>query len=253
MKDCRSGEENYNAFGTLMKIIEYKNCDNIIVEFQDEYKYKKNCKYKCFKKGEVKNPYDKTINNIGFLGEGKYDSKNNSKAYKVWTSMLRRCYDPYELNKYPTYIDCYVCEEWHNFQNFCKWWEENVYNCNNERMELDKDILIKGNKIYSPKTCIIVPQRINSLFVKCNARRGTYPIGVCWDKERNLFASYCCILENNKKKNKKIGRYNNELDAFLAYKQFKEKYIKEVADEYKDLIPSELYEALYKYKIEIND
>ena len=250
----RIGEESYNSEGTLMKIIEYKNNSNILVEFQDEYKYKKSTTYQMFKKGNVKNLYDKTVCGIGYVGEGIYDKKTYLYIYKKWCSMLERCYDPYTINKHPTYKDCYVCNYWHCFQNFCKWWEENIYKCNNESMHLDKDILIKGNKIYSPETCIIAPQRINNLFVKRDVARGEYPIGVCWVKVNNKFRAYCGILDKeNNKKDINLGRYNTIEEAFLAYKKFKENYIKQVADEYKDLIPKELYEALYKYEVDIND
>ena len=257
MKNERLREENYNNFGTLMKIIEYKNCDNIIIEFQDEYKAKVHTKYFNFKKGKVKNPYDKSVYDIGYIGEGVYKVSTNgksTKAYEVWKKMLQRCYDPYELNKHQTYIDCYVCDEWHNFQNFCKWFEENYYEIPNKIMCLDKDILVKGNKIYSPETCIFVTNRINILFIKRDVDRGKYPIGVCWDKERNKFIAYCRILDkNNNRKKIYLGRYNTIEEAFLEYKHFKENYIKEVADEYKDLIPIKLYNAMYEWKIEIND
>ena len=249
----RTGEEGYNTFGTLMKIIEYKNANDIIVEFQDEYKTKVHTRYCHFEKGNVKNPYDKSVFGVGYLGTGKYNWKDYPYIYKKWCNMLRRCYDPYELNNNnQTYRDVIVCKKWHNFQNFCKWYKENIYECNNEEMHLDKDILIKGNKIYSPKTCIIVPQKINSLFVKCDKSRGEYPIGVSWDKKSNKFIATCRILD---KENKKInlGYYNTSEEAFLAYKKFKEKYIKQVADEFKYLIPQKLYEALYKYEVEIND
>ena len=164
--------------------------------------------------------------------------------------MIERCYNPYELNKKPTYIDCYVCEEWHNFQNFAEWYYKNIYNCNNERMHLDKDILIKGNKIYSPKTCCIVPQRINVMFTKRQNCRGKYPIGVKWHKRDKIF-EVCCYDKNCNRQY--LGRFDNEIDAFTCYKNYKEKVIKQVADEYKELIPKELYEALYKYEVEIND
>lgn len=252
----RTGEINISNERYKMKIIKYNEYNDVLVEFQDEHRANIHTSYKHFKKGQVKNPYHPSVFGIGYLGEGKYKTRINNKItkeYNVWYDMIERCYEPYTINKNLTYKDVFVCDEWHNFQNFGKWWEENVYNCNNERMHLDKDILVKENKIYSPETCIIVPQRINNLFVKCDKVRGEYPIGVCLDKERNLFISFCNILENNKKKNKYLGRYNNELDAFLAYKQFKEKYIKEVADEYKDLIPIKLYNAMYEWKIEIND
>ena len=37
------------------------------------------------------------------------------------------------------------------------------------------------------------------------------------------------------------------------YSESKENYIKQVADDYKDLIPNKLYEAMYACQVEIND
>lgn len=256
MKSNRVGEENYNAYGTLMKIVEYKNSKNIIIEFQDEYKYRKKCLYKDFKNGIVKNPYDKTIFNMGCIGIGKYKNSingKNTKIYDIWHSMMKRCYDPYYINKEPTYADCFVCEEWLNFQRFAKWCEENYYEVEDKKMHLDKDILYKGNKIYSPKTCVFVPQRINQLFVKPNKRKKTL-IGVNWREDRGKFYSYCSIIEENGKyKSVYLGSYVTENEAFYEYKKFKENYIKQIANEYKNLIPSELYEAMYSWEVEIND
>lgn len=254
----RTGEEGYNREGILMRIVEYKNTNDILIEFQDKYKAMVHTNYQAFKKGSVKNPYHPSVFNIGFLGIGKHKVKEKGKqikTYKVWLKMLQRCYDPYYLNEHPTYRDCYVCEEWHNLQNFGEWWEYNVYNCNNEKICLDKDILVKGNKVYSPETCIIVPERINLLFVKKDANRGDYPIGVDeWSNKINgdkWLKVRCSTLE----KREHLGYFplNRPFQAFYTYKQFKENYIKKVADEYKELIPKKLYEALYKYEVEIND
>lgn len=168
-KEERLGKTNISNEGCEMKIIEYKNANNIWVEFQDKHRAKVCTTYNNFKKGEVKNPYHPNVYGVGYYGQGKYKSSINGKPTKVynhWRDMLRRCYDPYYLNKEPTYIDCYVCEEWHNFQNFSEWFYKHYYEIPNERIELDKDILFKGNKIYSPETCILVPQRINTLFIK---------------------------------------------------------------------------------------
>lgn len=252
----RTGEENYNNEGTLMKIISYKDANHIIVEFQDKYRAKVHAAYREFKKGNVKNPYDKTVFNIGYLGEGKHKVKENgeiTKIYTCWRNILMRCYDPYKLNKYPTYRDCIVCEEWHNFQNFAQWYEENYYEIEGEKMCLDKDILVKGNKIYSPTTCIFVTQRINNLIVKSDASRGKYPIGVRWHKENNKFEAKCSIVDKEDNKTIYLGLYDTSKEAFSSYKIFKEKYIKQVANEYKDKIPKKLYDALYKYEVEIND
>ena len=194
---------------------------------------------------------------VGYIGEGKYSRKTHLKIYKCWQKMLQRCYDPYYINKFPTYIYCIVCEEWHNFQNFASWYEENYYECNDERMELDKDILVKNNKIYSPSTCIFVPQRINYLFTKRQNCRGDYPIGVTYNKESKRLKVQCNIYKNGKASKEHLGRYpiDKPFQAFYVYKEFKENYIKQVADEYysKGFIPKKLYDAMYKYEIEIND
>jgi len=155
----RIGEINKNRYGSVMKIINYKNYDNITVEFDN--KFITGCSYQQFKNGSVKNLYDKSVYGVGYLGEGKYVSKEqnkkeHTKQYETWIRMLDRCYSFNYKNNFHTYIECYTCEEWHNFQNFAKWYDENIYEINNENIELDKDILFKGNKIYSPETFLII-------------------------------------------------------------------------------------------------
>ena len=115
-------------------------------------------------------------------------------------------------------------------------------------MELDKDILNKGNKVYSPDTCVYVPQSINSLFTKSDKVRGEYPIGVYKQKDK-----YVAQLNKGNGKQIYLGSYSTPEEAFQAYKQAKEEYIKEVANEYKDKIPYRLYEALMNYEVEIDD
>ena len=256
-KSERLGEINISNEGYKMKVVEYEGKDNIIVEFQDKHKAKIHTLYGNIKLGNVKNPYHLSVYGLGYIGQGKYKAYINNKstiAYQYWKDMLDRCYNPYSLNRRPCYIDCYVCELWHCFQNFAEWFYENYYEIPNEKMNLDKDILIKGNKIYSPETCIFVPQRINTLFIKNKEKRGCYPIGVRWHKRDKKFESNCSILdENNKRKQIYLGRFNTSEEAFLPYKKFKENYIKQVADEYKEIIPNKLYEALYKYEVGIND
>ena len=123
-----------------MKIIYYTNAINIIVEFQDENKAKVNCTYNNFKTGKVENPFKKSVLNIGYIGQGLFTPKTHYNIYKTWNSMLSRCYNSRYYLKEVTYIGCSVCDEWHNFQNFAKWYEGNYYDIPNERMELDKDI-----------------------------------------------------------------------------------------------------------------
>ena len=250
----RVGEIGYNNFGTKMIIIKYVKSKEIYVEFQDEHKFIKRASYDNFKIGNVKNPYDKKFFGVGYFGEGKYKSRINkeyTKEYGIWKAMLERCYSKEKRYKNPTYEDCTVCKEWHNFQNFAKWYEENYYEIEGEKMCLDKDILVKGNKIYSPSTCIFVPERINTLFCKSKKSRGDLPIGVRWNKSKGKFETNISI--DNKQTY--LGSFNTIEEAFQCYKTFKENYIKQVADDYysQKLIPKKLYDAMYRYEVEITD
>ena len=201
----------------------------------------------------------KLVEGHGYFGEGKYKSRdengNKTKCYDTWRHMLTRCYNKKYKEKHPTYNDTTICEEWLCFQNFAEWYEDNYYEIEGERMHLDKDILFKNNKIYSPETCVFVPQRINELFIKTNKLRGNLPIGVSYLKNINKFQAICktftkrgCASYSNY-----LGFFKTPLEAFNVYKQFKEKYIKQVADEYKNKIPQKLYEAMYRYEVEITD
>jgi hypothetical protein len=189
---------------------------------------------------------------IGYLGEGLHKTKEMGKQtlkYTTWNHMITRCYDKKYHEIKPTYKDCTVAEEWHNFQNFATWWDENYYEIDGEKMHLDKDILMKGNKVYSPDTCILVPQTVNSLFLKRNSKRGDLPIGVSWHKRDKRYTS----TYRDGKGSVHIGNFSSSEEAFNAYKFCKEKYIKEVAEKYKVEIPEKLYNALYLYEVEIDD
>ena len=161
--------------------------------------------------------------------------------------MIKRCYNKKATEKEPTYIGCAVDERWHNFQNFAEWYDENYNPETMKEWHLDKDILIKRNKIYSHETCCFVPQEINLLFVKSNNTRGKYPIGVY--KENRKFITQVRI--NGKREI--VGSFNTPEQAFQAYKTAKEQYIKEVADKWKDKIDPRVYNAMYNYKVEITD
>lgn len=169
-------------------------------------------------------------------------------AYKVWSNMLRRCYDEKWRHRYPAYADCTVCEEWHTYSNFREWF--NSHYC--DGYVIDKDILKHGNKVYSPQTCLLVPWEINALIISKRASRGRYPIGV--HKEGKKFVA--AVSKRIKSKHTAaIGRYDTPEEAFIAYKQEKEAYLKEIADEYykQGKIAKEAYIALLKYEVRITD
>lgn len=243
------GLTNKNTFGRNMKIINFNNSTHIDILFDNGYLTKGT--YKNFLIGNIKNPYDKTNCNIGYVGEGKYKTTKNSKYiknYNSWRGMMQRCYNPSQIKQRPEYCNCSVCDEWLNYQNFAKWYDENYYEVPNEKMQLDKDILVKGNKIYSPETCVFVPQNINVLFTKRQNKRGNTPIGVF--KTYSKFEANC---HNGNGKQIYLGKYQTIDEAFNAYKTYKEDIIKEMANKYYTYIPIKLYNALYNYKVDIND
>lgn len=244
----RIGQSTYNTDGLLMTVIEYNKPTDIIVEFQDGYK--KKTRYSDFLLGSVRNPYFKSVYGVGYLGDGQYVSSINHKEtlqYKTWNHMLRRVYKKY-TNKDASYYDCLVCNEWHNFQNFAKWHDENYYTVDNEEIHLDKDFKNKA-RVYSPENCIFLPRNINMILIKRKSLRGEYPIGCALDKQRNKIR----VQLNRYNKIYDLGHFDNKIDAFNAYKQAKEAYIKEVADSYKHKIPEYIYNILINYQVEITD
>ena len=250
----RTGEENVNNFGSKMIISKYNNNYDIDVYFPEYNWVAKNKRYGNFKKGEIKCPYERRTYGIGYLGEGKYNSRENgkeTKCYKVWQSMLQRCYDSKYQEREPTYNWCIVEDSWLNFQNFAEWYYENYYELENERVELDKDILHKGNKIYSHENCIFVPQGINKLFTKKQNYRGDLPIGV-YLKDK-IYMAQC----SNGGKQINLGAYPTPEEAFQVYKTYKEQVIKDTIDLCEGIIPepqySRLKKIIYNYEVKIDD
>lgn len=240
------GEINYNKQNEKMEIIEWRESNDILVKLEDNTIIK--TQYIHFKNGSVKNYNYKSVCGVGYIGYGIHEvSKKgiHEDKYLVWKCMLERCYSKRVQSEHPTYIGCSVCEEWHCYQNFANWYENNYYyveGCHN--MQVDKDILqpYSNNKIYSPETCILVPNFINSIFRQHDISYSY--IGISKASKNSFQAS---ISKNNKQYY--LGSFNNKTDAYIAYMKEKEAYMKEIANEYKEQIPSKLYNAMINYKM----
>ena len=116
---------------------------------------------------------------------------------------------------------------------------------------MGKDLLFKGNKHYSKDTCCFLPIEINSLMVMHRSSRGVYPSGVYFRK-RQPKRPYCAVIRRGGIV-KTLGNYSTPEKAFIAYKEAKEAYIKEVANKWKDQIDVRAYNALMNYQVEITD
>ena len=255
-KNDRIGEKRINNFFSKIVITKHRKYSDIDVYFPEYNWTFEHTTYSNFKNGNIKCPYEPRLYGKGYLGEGKYKAFENGKLtdkYDIWQDMLRRCYDPKLHEKYSTYKDCEVEDKWLNFQNMGKWIDENYYEIPGETMCLDKDILCKGNKIYSRDTCIFVPERINLLFVKRDKSRGKNPIGVSPTSSGN----YQATCNDGNGKYIYLGSYSTKEEAFQAYKEYKENLIKRTIDEYEGRIPEPYYSrlkaAMYNYEVEIDD
>lgn len=252
----RTGEKRLNNFGSEMVIVDYRGCMDVDVYFPEYDWVYKSVTYQKFKDGGVKCPYERSVYGVGYFGNGEYkawENGKNTRIYNTWYDMLKRCYDKEYHKKQPTYKNCTVCDEWLNFQNFARWYEENYYEIEGEVMCLDKDILFKGNKIYSPETCVIVPQAINKLFTKRQNDRGDSTIGTSPVDGKYMVRCHMINPKTGKSKRKYLGIYDTQEKAFKIYKYYKEKNIKMVADYFREQIPDKLYDALYNYEVEIDD
>jgi hypothetical protein len=235
----RTGEIGYTKYGTPMKIVEYNRTSDILIEFLDNYRIQKHTSYEKFINRNVKNPYDRSLYGIGFLGEGGLAVQNNKKTkeYRAWSSMIYRCY--YKKYKYTfaAYKDCEVSEEWENYSNFYKWYSQNKYKCS-DNLEIDKDILSNGNKVYSSETCLLVPKRINNF---CQASKQ----GGCYLTKSNTWAARL----NHNKQNIHIGVFKSFKEAEDAFLLYKNSILQNLVEKYKTEIPKDTYNKLKNAKL----
>ena len=144
--------------------------------------------------------------------------------YRVWGSMLERVYSKKHLEKYPTYKDCTVCDDWLTFSNFKAWMEQQDW----EDKQLDKDLLFPGNKLYSPETCVFISGVINKFLTESCATRGLYPIGVSF-KQRN--SKYSASVNNPfTGKREHLGLFTCPIKAHSAWRKRKLELACQLAD-----------------------
>ena len=236
-----------NNYGKLV-VLEYENASNLKVKFIDTA-YETTTRANQLRKGEVKDRSLPSVYGVGIIGNGIARVCDvETRDYQLWKSMLCRCYDVSFSNKNPTYQNSEVSDNFKSFPFFKEWCEKQI-GYDQQGWHLDKDILIKGNKVYSEYTCCFVPKEINNLLTKRDSSRGEYPIGVMYRKGFDKFKSQIKLYG----KKVYLGTFNTPEEAFYAYKEAKEIYIKEVANKWRDQIDSRVYEALMKYRVEITD
>ena len=248
-KDC-VGKVYKSLNSGDFKILKYNDSKNVEVQFL-KTGFEIVTQLVQVRIGKVKDPYVPSVYGVGILGT-KYPPTVNgrdTKEYKLWNNMLKRCYSTTFKNKQPTYEGCEVSENFKSYEYFYEWCNEQI-GFGNVGFDLDKDLLLKGNKIYSENTCVFIPSEINLLLVKREASRGEHLIGVSWCKRNKAFKAR---ISRNKGKQEHLGYFNTELEAFNAYKTAKEAFVKEQANRWNGKIDIRAYNALMNYEVNIDD
>lgn len=235
-----------------VKVLEYKNKSEVLVEFQDARKFTTWCEKSQIVKGTLKNPYESTLFDRGFIGEGRFRIKSGDKntvEYVAWSGMFWRCYDERKLIKNPTYAGCYVQENWYNFQDFCSW-----FACQKQAYAgwcLDKDLLVRDNKCYSADTCCLLPAGINTLLAYKRKENGCPP-GVHYGTKEGLYKAQ--IKDRFSGRNQRLlGMSNDPVEMFFLYKEAKESEVKFLAGKWKGDLDKIAYEQLMIWTVDIDE
>lgn len=223
----------------------------VLVKWLDGVGYEQVVNTTNLSNGKLYNPYKPSVYGRGYVGIGKHiplASGVHTLEYSTWKGLYNRCHSEKFLIQKPTYRGCSVDSQWECFQDFGDW-SESAIGWGNNMWNIDKDLLFKGNKVYGPDTCVMLPHDLNMLIVTRIGGRGEYPIGVHKGKGRNQFTAQF----NEFSGSKKLKRFWTVNEAFMFYKTNKERVIKEAAEIYKDQIDPRAYQALLSWEISIDD
>jgi hypothetical protein len=242
-KDEKIGRTCITKQGFQVEIIKYKN-GRCTVRFNDKYNTELSVIYRSFKNGTIKNPHYYYLADKFLID--KELAKENPVAYQKYRAMIDRCYGKQKYNNV-VYKGCEVCKEWNLFENFIKWFNENYYEIDNEKMELDKDLFGNG-KLYSPSTCVFIPHKLNTQIArrKDHDRDNNLPLGVSLH-----------ITKQGKVRYRVTSLAKGQLfdDIENAYKAYKENVINQYRDfatGNKNEIPKKLYDYLINYTFKEN-
>ena len=138
------------------------------------------------------------------------------RPYKTWAEMIRRGFCPKFKEKYNVYHDCKVCDDWVYFTNFLDWYQEQDPP---EGWVLDKDLLVRGNRIYSPNTSVFIEHSLNCFMTESTKARGMFPLGISFREKTGRYIAQCRSVETNKETH--LGCFLLLEDAVSAYNNFK--------------------------------
>lgn len=231
--------------GGSFTVVEIISAKEIYIVHNDEHKHKAKVSADQVRNGNIRNPFYPILYGVGYMGVGKHKSKIkgvNVPHYSVWTGAIIRCYCPTRQAKRPSYIGCSISKNWLCYQNFAEWYT--THESCGLGYELDKDLVVKGNRIYSAETCTMIPREINLAIRTDRINVNDLPVGVFKTKSGSYTAG-----TRTKGKDFHIGTFSTPEEASAAYVIAKEAYVKELALEWKDKIEPRAFEALMNWSV----
>lgn len=232
---------NYGDF----EIVEYSSAKEVLIRFKSTG-YESVVRAQHVRLGKVKDYILPSVFGIGYYGSSEIAERSQCPARARWLSVMQRCYDETQLE--PAYYTANICTQWHSFTSFENWIVKQP-GFNMKGWELDKDLLIRGNTLYSPETCVFLPKKINTALIRCDKQRGKFPVGVSQNKTGRKFEAWC----GDGVRSRYLGVFETVEEAFLCYKLKKEDTLKGFAEEYKELLDPRAYSALLNYQVNITD
>lgn len=233
-----------NLQGYTFEVIEKEGHRRVRVKFHTNIPYEVWCYGSNILKGAVHYPFGPTVAGVGILGLFEADIK--SYQYTSWVGMLKRVYNSKTERAKINYSGCSVVENWHWLEEFHGWASGQKYK---PGWQLDKDLLVKGNRVYGPETSIYVPREINTFLTDRANERGPYPAGVTIRSDTGRFQASC----SNNGSPGYLGVYDTPEEAFSVYKKEKERLAKQLASYWEGIVDSKVIDALLRYTVDISD
>lgn len=230
------------SFGNCT-VVDYKDSSNVLVRFENTG----NEVYVAggnLRSGRIRDPMAPGVAGVGFLGTGKYQCRNKTsdgmrtKEYACWESMMKRVYNPQNASAARPYEDTSVDVRWHNFQIFAEWCQTQK-GFGEQGFQLDKDLISKGNKVYSPEKCCFIPLHINTAITGMKHNNTSGYAGV----SETSVGTYGAEVTINSV-HVHLGTYNSKESAAFVYRSIKEAYVRSLAEVYKDSLAENTYSAL---------
>lgn len=257
---CNIGDVYVLNCGWKCKVKEYVNALNVVIEFDD--RSTQIAPFANIKNGGVKPLNYPSVYGIGFFGIGRFIPRSykpkddqivvDQKIYRHWVKLLDRVYnlENKHSSSNKTYKGCTIDPDWHNFQNFCEWTLTQKY-WNEKDAHLDKDLLVKGNKHYSPSTCCYIPSKINLFISGCKISEKGLPRGVNYIKPRTKGSKQGYIARCYFKSDREyLGYYDDKDQASIVYNARKKEVAMSLIAEYTDVISEPASKAFHRYLID---